>query len=173
MKKLFVVCCLLGLISIACNFPSVISRQEPTPTSNPTAAVQENFPTQTPEQLKTDLPTVTMPGGTGYIFSTQAITSGPEVDRDVWWNAAEFVPDKRMVSLGLISSPADVNEISTAEMAFGGFEPQIGEGFAIEIQRDDQTSYAIIRVLSIVESADNVTITFDWVYPFRSNVIVP
>ncbi len=118
--------------------------------------------------IQTNLPTVTMQGGTGYIFPTRQITSGPGADRDIWWNASQILPDrsKSMVSLGLISSPADVTRVSFANTA-DIFVPTLGEGYALKIDRDGKVSYAIFRIVAMPSER---TLTFDYVYPFTGQV---
>lgn len=122
--------------------------------------------------IDTDLPTVSMLGGTGYIFSTQQNIA--EGDRDIWWNSYGIIPGRqgdnmyaRMISLGQIGVPTNVDQISIAGMTDAELEPVPGEGIAIEIDRDGVIKYAIIRVVSI----NDRVLTFDWVYPFAGEVL--
>jgi hypothetical protein len=109
----------------------------------------------------------TMNGGTGYIFSTGRITQGMGVDRDIWWNSREFVPGKRMYSLGQISNVLDIAQIASGHFKFKAFEPELQEGYAVEIKRNQETTYAIIQVISIAEDR---SITFEWRYPYDGQV---
>ncbi len=72
-----------------------------------------------------------------------------------------------MASLGMITSPADVEEITFAGQSPPVFVPVVGEGFAMEIARGNETNYAVIRVVAI--DGDR-KITFDWVYPYGGRV---
>lgn len=118
--------------------------------------------------IQSNLPTVTMDGGTGYVFSSGAMTKD---ERDIWWNAAQFVPDRtvRMVSLGIINSPADINSLTFAGTPQAVFEPVIGEGYGIEISNNNEKKYAVIRVMKIENDGK---ITFDWVYPYNGSVTI-
>jgi hypothetical protein len=107
----------------------------------------------------------TIEPGTGFIFSSQKITSGTGVDRDIWWNRRELVPKNRMYSLGRISDVEDILQIATGEFKFDAFVPSVGKGFAIEIKRNNQVEYAILHIISV---ADNLT--FEWLYPFKKQV---
>ncbi|MBK7453022.1 MAG: hypothetical protein IPJ46_04665 [Anaerolineales bacterium] len=142
----------------------VSSAQTPSPLIVPTEAIiQPTVAAAPPAEavIQSSLPTVTMDGGTGYVFSSQALTKD---ERDIWWNAAQFVPERkvRMVSLGIINSPADVNSLTFAGASPAVFEPVIGEGYGIEISSNNEKKYAIIRVMKIESDGK---ITFDWVYP--------
>ncbi len=118
--------------------------------------------------IQSNLPTVTMDGGTGYVFSSGAMTKD---ERDIWWNAAQFVPERtvRMVSLGIINSPADINSLTFAGASPAVFEPVIGEGYGIEISSNNKKKYAVIRVMKIESDGK---ITFDWVYPYNGPVTI-
>ena len=48
------------------------------------------------------------------------------------------MPNDRMYSLGVISGVEDIGQIETGEFEFDAFKPRIGEGFVLEIQRDDE-----------------------------------
>ncbi len=111
-------------------------------------------------------PTVVMLAGSGYIFSAQQIS---KEDRDIWWNAVQFVPsrDCSMVSLGKVNSLENIKTISfTGEKALV-VVPTIGEGFGIEISRNNEIKYAIIRVIEI---DTEFTITFEYIYPYLGKV---
>ena len=182
LNRLSLIFLMIVFSGFACNFPtSTDSNPEPTQTlpapntiiESPPATEQVDLPppSSVDPVIQTDLPTVILEGGTGYIFSIQQITSE---DRDIWWNSSEIIPANcityrlcRMVSLGQISSPADVTQIVTDEMSVEIFEPVVGEGFAIEIERDGIFQYAIFRVISL----ENRVLTFDWVYPFVGEII--
>jgi hypothetical protein len=143
---------------MACNFPimttSVIDDKQ----------FEENKATIQPTH-----PIVVMLAGSGYIFSTQQIS---KEDRDIWWNAVQFVPsrDSSMVSLGKVNSLENINTISfTGEKALV-LVPTIGEGFGVEISRNNELNYAIIRVIEI---DSEFTITFEYIYPFLGKVQKP
>ena len=147
----------------------VSSAQTASPLIVPTEAViQPTVAAAPPPEavIQSNLPTVTMDGGTGYVFSSQALTKD---ERDIWWNAAQFVPERkvRMVSLGIINSPADVNSLTFAGAWQAIFEPVIGEGYGVEISSNDEKKYAVIRVMKIESDGK---ITFDWVYPYNGPV---
>lgn len=136
-----------------------------------TEIIEPPPPTSEPTFIQTDLPTVILNGGTGYIFSSQQILTD---DRDIWWNSSEIIPVgqgatpfARMVSLGQIGSPAELFQISTDGMGGGAFKPILGEGFAIEIDRDGVIQYAIFRVVSL----EGRILTFDWVFPYLGDVV--
>ena len=173
---------ILAAAMMACNLPA-----GPTPTvlQPPTQAILPPVdPVQSATQsvqppptaplpptevvIQSNLPTVTMDGGTGYIFSSGQLTHD---DRDIWWNALQFVPASgyRMVSLGIINSPADVGSLTFANESPQVFEPVLGEGFGVEITRDNQKTYAVIRVLRVDGER---RISFDWVYPFNGAVTI-
>lgn len=118
------------------------------------------LPTAVPE-IVTNLPIVVMEGGTGYIFSSGQVTKD---DRDIWWNAAQFVPARecRMISLGVVD-PTGVNSLTFSGVTPTTFEPALGETYGIEITRNNGKTYAIIRVVKI--DAER-RVTFDWIYPF-------
>jgi hypothetical protein len=109
-----------------------------------------------------------MDGGTGYLFPTGEITSGDNADRDIWWNASQFVPATLMGSLGRIENLSTVNEITASSLTFGTFVPAIGEAFAVEVSRDGQVTYGLMRVVNI---DSEMVITFKWVYPFAGQVL--
>ncbi len=109
----------------------------------------------------------TLKGGSGFIFSLERVTQGSGVDRDIWWNNREFVPGKRMYSLGQISSVQDIVQVATGHFEFEAFEPEPREGYAVEIKRNQETTYAIIQVVSIAEDR---SITFEWLYPYDGQV---
>ncbi len=147
----------------------VSSAQTPSPLIVPTEAIiQPTVAAAPPAEavIQSSLPTVTMDGGTGYVFSSQAMTKD---ERDIWWNAAQFVPERtvRMVSLGIINSPADVNSLTFAGASPAVFEPVIGEGYGIEISSNNEKKYGVIRVMKIESDGK---ITFDWVYPYNGSV---
>ena len=116
--------------------------------------------------IESNFPEVTLGGGTGYIFSSQQITSD---DRDGWWNGVELVPDTddRIVSLGLIGSLANVNILNFAGSTNSALEAVVGEGYGMEINRAGEIKYAIIKVVNI---DGNNKITFELVYPFSGTV---
>ncbi|MBK8420017.1 hypothetical protein [Candidatus Villigracilis saccharophilus] len=147
----------------------VSSAQTASPLIVPTEAViQPTVAAAPPPEavIQSNLPTVTMDGGTGYVFSSQAMTKD---ERDIWWNAAQFVPERtvRMVSLGIINSPSDINSLTFAGAWQAIFEPVIGEGYGVEISSNDEKKYAVIRVMKIESDGK---ITFDWVYPYNGPV---
>jgi hypothetical protein len=161
----------------ACNLPAAappateppVSTAMPTDANslNPTDAISPiptdaNPPIPTEQAIESDLPFVTLEGGSGYIFSSQLVSTD---DRDIWWNAVQLVPGSvdRMVSLGIISTPAEVQEITFPGQTETTLVPAVGEGFGIEISRGNELTYAVIRVLQIDGER---AITFDWVYPF-------
>lgn len=156
------------LFMFACNFPVGITasatdadEEKTIQPANPQAATDE-------AAIQTNLPVVVLEGGSGYIFSASQISKD---DRDVWWNAVQFVPATgcRMVSLGKIGSPAEIQEITFQGEPAPVLVPAIGEGFGLEISRDDQITYAVIRVVKI--DADR-SIAFDWVYPYLGKVTI-
>ena len=147
----------------------VSSAQTATPLIVPTEAINQPTVAAVPPTeavIQSNLPTVTMDGGTGYVFSSQALTKD---ERDIWWNAAQFVPERtvRMVSLGIINSPADVNSLTFVGAPQAVFEPVIGEGYGVEISSNNEKKYAVIRVMKIESDGK---ITFDWVYPYHGPV---
>jgi hypothetical protein len=73
-----------------------------------------------------------------------------------------------MVSLGLIGSLADIDEINFSGGTDGAFQPLVTEGFGIKISRCGEVKYAAIRVLNI-DSARKIT--FELVYPFAEVVM--
>jgi Tol biopolymer transport system component len=119
------------------------------------------------------LSTITLEPGNGFIFLSQSITSGDGADRDVWWNGEELVPNKRMYSLGQIQSPKDPTSIETNLLEWGGFGPVIGEAYVIEVNRQYDSEYAIIRVISQQPSTYGPDITFEWLYPYAGDVSYP
>ncbi|MFB2770482.1 hypothetical protein ACE1AT_14510 [Pelatocladus sp. BLCC-F211] len=137
--------------------------------------VSDSYPVNCPEssipptsEPKPPIPTtktVTMKPGTGFIFSSQKVTSGSGSDRDIWWNRIELVPNDRMYSLGRISSVEDIVQIASGEFKFDAFVPTPGEGFAVEIQRAGQVEFAILQIISV-----NDDITFEWLYPYKGQV---
>jgi hypothetical protein len=153
------------MAAVACNLPAAATppTEPPGPTAVPTDA---NSRDPTGQAIETDLPVVTLEGGSGYIFSSQLVSTE---DRDIWWNAVQFVPatGDRMVSLGIISSPAEVQEITFPDQTEMTLVPALGEGFGIEISRGNELTYAVIRVVQIDSER---AISFDWVYPFEGNV---
>lgn len=191
----FIVLLTLAAAMLACNLPgaqpSPTSPPKPTlPPSQPTqppatqpATLQppkltlQPQPTQPPATLqppkltlqiqpvKTESALVTLQGGSGYIFSTRVITKD---DRDIWWNADELVPDNgyRMISLGKISSLAQVKELVFPAKTPPVLVPSVGEGFGIEIKRSPKTTYALMRIVKL----ENQVITFEWLYPFTGTV---
>lgn len=176
---------LLATAVIACNMPAgstPINIQPPQvlPTQNDMPPVESTQPVAaSPEALvttpapaeaviQTNLPTITLDGGTGYIFSTQQTTKD---DRDIWWNAVQIVPNTgyRIVSLGVINSPLDVGALTFPNQSPAFLEPVIGEAFGLEINRDNAKTYAIIRVIKMDSER---RVTFDWVYPFNGAVTI-
>jgi hypothetical protein len=168
---------ILALFLNACNLPAVQDPAAIVPMETSVAltveaqlgssAGEESAPEivqpTEPATLEAEFTTVTLDGGTGYIFATGATSTD---DRDVWWNAAELVPNTRMLSLGVVSSLSEVDAVALSMMAFDSFEPQLGEAFAIEIdrERDDAVeAYALIRVLAIIDRV----ITFEYIYPYK------
>ena len=159
---------ILPLFIFACNLPLGI-----TASADGTAeakTIQSTLQTVATNDavIQTSLPVVVLEGGAGYIFSTGQITKD---DRDVWWNAVQFVPDTgcRMVSLGKIGNPAEIQEITFQGEPALVLVPVVGEGFGIEISRDNRIDYAVIRVVKI--DADR-SIAFDWVYPYLGKVTI-
>jgi hypothetical protein len=153
------------MLAFACNLPAAAppSTEPPTLAAVPTEASSSEA---TGQAIETGLPVVTLEGGSGYIFSSQLVSTD---DRDIWWNAVQWVPatGDRMVSLGIISSPADVQEITFPGQTEMTLVPALGEGFGIEMSRGGQMTYAVIRVVQI---DSDLAIAFDWVYPFEGNV---
>jgi len=158
--------CILLLATLACNLPNRGSNDSP--------AISGDNPLpggdQPPVVAGSGLPTVTMPGGTGYIFSTGEITSGEGALRDIWWNASQFVPDRimGMASLGIVDDLASVSQISDSTLVFGTFVGNEGEAYAVKVVRDGATVYALIRVLSF---SDDMDVTFEYIYPYTGNVL--
>jgi len=167
----------LAIAILACNLPAspvsvqptqeVISQPQAVPVDTPQTVIatpEVILPTAVPE-IATNLPIVVMEGGSGYIFSTKEITKD---DRDIWWNAVQFVPagGYRMVSLGFVD-PTSVNSLTLSGATPTTFEPARGEAFGIEIARDNGKTYAIIRVVKIDSER---RVTFDWIYPFAGAV---
>jgi hypothetical protein len=118
------------------------------------------------------LQTVTLMGGSGYIFDGAQTTSGLEVDRDIWWNNASVVPSHSgssivtMCSLGQVADLTAVTDLKIETMTSDERFPQTGEAFALEIRRpfDGAPKYALIRVTSITAGGAN-GLTFQFVYP--------
>lgn len=139
--------------------------------------VPEGESTQAPPDSLTaepGLPTTTLDGGTGFIFADEQIVSGPGVERDIWWNNVQLCPSNSypfvgIVSLGQVGSLTEIDQISKGEMTIGGcpFEPVVGQGFALEIDRDGEVEYALMRVLNF---GSDRQITFEWVFPFEGEV---
>jgi hypothetical protein len=121
----------------------------------------------TPLPVESHLPKVTMTGGTGYIFSTGQVTVD---DRDIWWNALQFVPASgyRMVLLGQIGSPDSIQGVTFPKETPTTHTISQGEGYAVELKRDGKVEYAVLRVLSI---DSGMAVTFDLVYPYLGEVI--
>jgi len=121
----------------------------------------------TPLPAQSHLPTVTMKGGSGYIFSTGQATVD---DRDIWWNALQFVPasGNRMVLLGQIGSPDNIQSVAFPKETPITLTISQGEGYAVELKRDGRVEYAILRVLAI---DSEMAVTFDLVYPYLGEVI--
>jgi len=163
----------LLLATLACNAgaanPPMLS-ETPTSTLIPLVYAPTTAPIDSPpggEVIQTDLPTFTLEGGMGYAFAARQVTND---DWDVYWNNDQLLPRNRtvtrMVSLGIISSPADVTTVSFAAPA-DVFTPTLGEGFALEIDRDNAITYAIIRLVAMDPAAG---LTFDFVYPYTGGV---
>lgn len=177
-KQIKIALAILLFASLACNIPSNDpSIPDPDPTianevePEPSEVYQPDVPTEdTLDIIETNLPTVTMNGGSGYIFSTQSSTSGQGADRDIWWNSVEFIMSRssNIISLGEINSPSEVTQISISETSDNNVRPAIGEGFAIRIVRDGTVTYAIIRILTVTPFE---SITFDWIYPYVGQVL--
>jgi hypothetical protein len=72
-----------------------------------------------------------------------------------------------MYTLGPISSPQDIVKITSGKFSLGQFSAFVGEGFAIEVKRQSDHDYAIIRVISVNDLGD---ITFEWLYPYYGEV---
>jgi len=173
---------LLVIAIMACNLPSAPTpaviqptQELPQPTQSAPIAPTEPAPQPAAEiiqatqtVIQTNLPTMTLEGGTGYIFSTGQTSKD---DRDIWWNAVQFVPNTgyRWTSLGIISSPSDVIGLTFTGQSPSVFEPVIGEGYGMEIIRNNETKYAVIRVINIDSDRK---VTFDWVYPFAGPVTI-
>lgn len=158
-------------ILLAQRTPSASQPDVPTPAATavqvqPSSLPPTTVPAPTEGVIQSDLPKVTLPGGNGYIFSSQLTSKD---DRDIWWNGVQFVPDRtvRMVSLGMIDNPVSVAALSFSGQSPNVLTPVIGEGFGLEIDRDGQMQYAVIRVMQIDAQA---AVTFDWVYPFNGSV---
>jgi len=153
------------MLVFSCNLPAAATpaAEPPGPTAMPTDA---NSLDPTGQAIESDLPVVTLEGGSGYIFSTQLVSTE---DRDIWWNAVQLVPATgvRMASLGIINSPAEVQTITFPGQTEMTLVPAVGEGFGIEIGRGNELTYAVIRVVQIDSER---AISFDWVYPFEGNV---
>lgn len=120
----------------------------------PTAMATSNSPSisgrnplpvviQPPVVVLSGLLTVTMDEGTGYLFSTREITSGDNADRDIWWNASQFVPAMLMGSLGQLDDLSAVTEITVSSQSFGTFIPAVKETFAVEVNHDRQMTHAL------------------------------
>ena len=118
--------------------------------------------------IATNLPTVTLQAGNGYIFLSKQITSGTGADRDIWWNRIDLEPAPRKsgISLGIINSPSDVNSVSFTPGA-DVFTPTLGEGFFLRINRGGTVTYAIFRIVALKPSGE---LTFDYIYPYRGQV---
>jgi hypothetical protein len=174
---------LIILISIvyACNLSSRTAQTQKTqiitktiesqllPTRNiivNTATIQQSPTMTNTKEIITTLPIIELEGGNGYIFFNKTITHD---DRDIWWNAVQFVPvsSNRMVSLGIIENPSEVKNSVFNSAKGGSYEAKVGEGFGVEISRNNEIKYAIIRVIKI---DDKRKITFDWIYPFEGSV---
>jgi hypothetical protein len=72
-----------------------------------------------------------------------------------------------MGSLGPVDNAAAVTGIELSALAFGAYAPSVGEAFAVQVDRGGQVTYALIRVVSI---ADDMSVTFEWLYPFAGQV---
>jgi hypothetical protein len=121
----------LPLFIFACNFHvGITAAAGDTPEAK---TIQSTIhPAATDEAaIQTSLPVVVLEKGSGYIFSTGKISKD---DRDLWWNAVQFVRATgcRMVSLGKIGRPADMEEIRFQGNLAPVLVPTIGEGFDIE-----------------------------------------
>lgn len=126
---------------------------------------QSDEETTLPSEPTPIVQTLTIEPGTGFIFSSQDVTLGTGVGRDIWWNRRELVPGERMYSLGNVSDVRHIHQIATGHLKFGAFEPSVDEGFAVEIRRGSEITYAVIQVLDVSD-----TITFEWLYPFKGQV---
>lgn len=164
-SPIFIILIVLLLAALACNIPTGLTN-----TGSPVISGDNPLPviTQPLVEVLSGLPTVTMDGGTGYLFPSGEITSGDDADRDIWWNASQFVPATLMGSLGQIDNLSAVNEITTSSLTFGSFVPTAGEAFAVEVSRDGQVTYGLMRVVNI---DSEMNITFEWVYPFAGQVL--
>ncbi|MBI5943002.1 MAG: hypothetical protein HY864_01425 [Chloroflexi bacterium] len=180
-RNYFLIPVLFVIVILACNLPAgPVPAQEGVnqPQAVPVDTVQAAIPTPqtviaTPEiiqptavsEITTNLPIVVMEGGSGYIFSTKEITKD---DRDIWWNAIQFVPASgyRMISLG-VADPSGVNSLTFSGVTPTTFEPVLGEVYGIEITRNNGKTYAIIRVIKLDSER---RVTFDWIYPFGGAV---
>ncbi len=143
------------ILIMACNFPIMT-----------TSVIDDKQFEESKATIQPTRQSVVMFAGSGYIFTTQQIS---KEDRDIWWNAVQFVPsrDCSMVSLGKVNSLENINTISfTGEKALV-IVPTIREGFGVEISRNSELKYAIIRVIEI---DSEFTITFEYIYPFLGKV---
>jgi hypothetical protein len=164
-SSISIVLIVLLLAALACNIPT-----GQTNTGSPVISGDNPLPvvTQPPVVVLSGLPIITMDGGTGYLFPSGEITSGDNADRDIWWNASQFVPATLMGSLGQIDNLSAVTGITASSLTFGTFVPTTGEGFAVEVSRDGQKTYALMRVVNI---DSELVITFEWIYPFAGQVL--
>lgn len=178
-RNYFLLPAVFVIAMLACNLPArtapvavqltqeVISQPQAVPIDTPQTVIatpEVILPTAVPE-IVTNLPIVVMEGGSGYIFSTKEITKD---DRDIWWNAVQFVPagGYRMISLGVVD-PSGVNSLTFSGVTPTTFEPVLGEAYGMEITRDNGKTYAIIRVIKLDSER---RVTFDWIYPFAGAV---
>jgi hypothetical protein len=119
------------------------------------------------ELTSSGYPTIELDGGSGYLFASNTISID---DRDVWWNAIEFVPDTKMSLINNIADLQDVDAINLGMLTYGSYEVHLGDVYAIEIDRDRDGSadaYAVIRVLKV----ENGNVTFEYRYPFDGGLI--
>jgi len=150
-------CIAIFLAVLACNRP--VANTQPPSMTEPAAQTDDGG-----QIVPSGLPTLTLQGGSGYLFDTAQVVTGSN-DRDVWWNAVELVPGSRMTSLGIMDDPSAVSQVSLNTLSRDQDEPAPGEVYVVEVTPD--TDFAILRVLSFGPDRE---ITLEYLYPFTGAI---
>ena len=163
-STLLIACGILLIASLACNFPGIATTNDagenPAQTQPPLGAILPS----------PGLPTLTLEGGSGFVFSAQRNTN-PGEDYDIWWNNAEIVAlgsHSYIISLGVLGNLSEVDQIDAQGMTSGALVPSPGEGFALKIEKGEGFEYALIRMLKL--EAPNL-IVLEYIYPFQGSII--
>ncbi|MBK7074908.1 MAG: hypothetical protein IPH44_21675 [Myxococcales bacterium] len=96
--------------------------------------------------------------GSGFVFGPPAITSSST--RDVWWNAAELIAGRGLVSLGA----AELDQLRippTDAFTLTHVVPKVGE---VIVVRTD-AGYAAMRFTRVGNPDGDRTLAFQWSYP--------